>query len=200
MCLSLCKYIVLGNTTILYIREVKSNWFKTAVELAKNVKTTGAIYQTSKKVEKEIGSKLSTEPNKVFIELGLGHGNITKRTLDRIHPTSKLYSFDINKSFCTHVSSTLNDERLTIINDSAQHITEHVNQPIDGIVSSLPLTLFSDELRSEILEVAKRALGPNAYFSQILYTRKGHLFEEYFDSVEIKKLINIPLEYIYHCS
>jgi len=178
---------------------MKSSRFKTAIQLAKNIRTTGALYQTSKKVEKEIGSKFSEEPGKVFVEFGLGHGNITKATLDRISPDSKLYSFEVNEDFCDHVSKVLTDERLIIINDGAQNVSKHIKQPVDGIASSIPITLFSKELQDSVFQEAYSILASGAYFSQILYSNRHSLFEPYFDKVEIKRLINLPLEYIHHC-
>lgn len=178
---------------------MKNNWFNTAINLAKNIKTTGALYQTSKKVEREIGTQLSDEPNQIFIEFGLGHGNITRRTLSRIHPSSKLYSFEINKDFCDHVSEHITDQRLIIVNDGAQNIGKHISGQVDGIVSSIPITLFPKELQDEVLDAAYKSLKPGAHFSQILYSKKPKLFEAHFDKVSIKRLINIPLEYIHYC-
>jgi len=68
---------------------MKNNKLKTAIHLAKNIRTTGALYQTSKKVEREIGAKLTDKDNQIFVEFGLGHGNITEAVLSRIAPTSK---------------------------------------------------------------------------------------------------------------
>jgi len=178
---------------------MKNNRLKTAIQLAKNIRTTGALYQTSKKVEREIGSKLSNDTGNVFVEFGLGHGNITKATLDRIAPDSKLYSFEVNKEFCDHVSQVIKDDRLIIINDGAQNIAKYIDRPVDGIVSSVPITIFPQELQESIFKAAYLSLSSGAYFSQILYSKRSKLFEPHFDSVEIKRLINIPLEYIHHC-
>ena len=178
---------------------MKNNWLITAVNLAKNIKTTDALYQTSKKVEKEIGINLSDQPGKVFVEFGLGHGNITQRTLSRIHKTSKLYSFEINKDFCDHVSKHLSDDRLSIINDGAENIASHLKGQVDGIISSIPITMFPIELQNEILEAAYKTLKLATYFSQILYSKKLKLFNALFDEVSITRLVNLPMEYVHHC-
>lgn len=178
---------------------MKNNWLNTSLQLAKNVKTTGALYQTSKKVEKEIGAKLSDQPNLTFVEFGLGHGNITRSTLARINPSSQLYSFEINKDFCNHVSANIDDERLEIINDGAQNLSKYINTPVDGIVSSIPITLFTKELQDEVFKAAYNSLKSGSYFSQILYTKKLNLFRPHFDEVSIRRLINLPLEYVHHC-
>lgn len=178
---------------------MKSSRLRTAIQLAKNIRTTGALYQTSKKVEREIGSKLSDQEGGIFVEFGLGHGNITKATLNRISSTSKLYSFEVNPEFCEHVSALIKDDRLVIINDGAENIAKHISDPVDGIVSSIPITIFPKELQDSIFSSAYIALKSGAYFSQILYSNRKKMFQPHFDEVEIKRLINLPLEYIHHC-
>ena len=178
---------------------MKNNKLKTAIHLAKNIRTTGALYQTSKKVEREIGAKLTDKDNQIFVEFGLGHGNITEAVLSRIAPTSKLYSFEVNKEFCEFVTKNLKDDRLIIINDGAQNIAKHIHQPVDGIVSSIPITIFDKELQDSVFKAAYSSLKSGAHYSQILYTKRSKLFEPHFDEVNITRLFNIPMEYIHHC-
>lgn len=174
---------------------------KTAIEFAKNVRTTGAIYQTSKKVEAEISSRFSNGPDLTFVEFGMGHGNITQKILNKISDTSRLYAFEVNAEFCEYVRELIPDKRLIIVNDSAGNLKKHVPTPVNGIASSIPFTLFPMELRKEILSAAYEALKPGAYFSQVMYSKRMlDLMEEQFDSVDIKRFINIPLEFIFHCN
>lgn len=179
----------------------KTNKLKTLFQFTKNIKTTGAIYQTSPKVEKEISSKLSTEGNKIFIEFGLGHGNITKEILKRIDSTSKLYSFEINEEFCELVRSEIKDDRLQIINTGAENIDQHIKGQVDGIVSSIPLTFFDDEKLRLLLEQAKNKLKEGKIFSQILYSKKmRERFIEIFGNCDSVKVPNFPIAYVHHCT
>ncbi len=172
---------------------------KTAIQFAKNVRTTGALYETSRKVELEITRNIS-QKDQVVIEFGLGHGNITQEILSRLSPTANLYSFEINKDFCEHVRKRISDDRLTIINDGAQTIQDYIEEPVDKIISSIPITIFPEELKEEILHKAKKALSPKGVFSQIFYTRTlTKRLKNHFSNVEVVRLFNIPMEYVHHC-
>jgi len=100
---------------------------KTTLEFTKNLFTTGAFSETSREVEIEICRHISDKPNQVIVEYGMGHGNLTREILNKIAPTSKVYS-------------------------------------------------------------------------QVLYTKFNFKkFLKVYDNCELKKLKNIPTEYIYHC-
>jgi len=140
---------------------------KTAFAFSKTVLTTGALYETSRNVEKEICTKLPDGDGMVVVEYGMGHGNITKEILKNLSPTSKLYSFEVNEDFCKHVAQEINDPRLIIVNDGAQNLRKHVEGPVHGFVSSMPFTFFSKELTNTILQGSYDALenGHGVYLS-----------------------------------
>lgn len=173
---------------------------KTAFAFVKNIKTTGAISETSPAVEKEIVSNLPQERNKTVVEFGLGHGNITKEILKNLSVGSKLYSFEVNTKFCDYVSEIILDDRLTIVNKSAAELNQVLPSQVDGIVSSIPLTLFSKEKVVDILTKAKETMCENSYFSQILYSKNlQSTFKEIFDEHYITEVKNLPKAYIHHC-
>ncbi|HFA47738.1 MAG TPA: hypothetical protein ENJ95_01825 [Bacteroidetes bacterium] len=176
------------------------NSFKTSFEFTKNLLTTGAFKETSRRVEIEICSKLPTGPNRVIVEFGMGHANISKEILRTISPSSKLYAFEVKEEFCDHVAALINDERLIIINDGAENLHKHVGTPVHGFVSTIPFTFFSKEMSNAILNQAYEALAPGHYFSQALYS-KAHMkkFKNTFDEVTLKRFLNIPLECVHHC-
>ncbi len=173
---------------------------KTSIEFTKNLLTTGAFKETSRKVEVEITSTLPRDENRTIVEFGIGHGNITREILRIIHPTSRLYAFEVKEEFCEYVASEIKDPRLTIINDGAEKLLEYVEPPLHGVVSSLPLTLFPKDLRRFLLQTTYEALAEGAYFNQVLYTKVHEkTLRKYFDKVTMVRFINIPMEYVYHC-
>ena len=173
---------------------------KTTYAFTKNIFTTGALYETSRKAELEICAKLPSTENAIVVEFGLGHGNITREILSRLSPNAKLYSFEINKEFCEYVSDQINDDRLTIINEGAENISKHITGKVDAIVSSIPITIFPSDKKDEVLNTAYKALKPGAHFSQILYTKVlKKRISKIFDHLDIVRLFNIPMEYIHHC-
>ncbi len=171
-----------------------------ALQYTKHFVTTGAISETSREVEIEICNRLDLK-GKVFVEFGMGLGNITKEILDRMPADAKLYSFEVNEDFCDKVKEEIKDKRLIIINDGAENISKYVSEEVDSMVSSMPFTFFSKEKTDLILGASKEILKSGGHFSQILYS-KIHFkkFSAAWDDCEMIKTNNFPAGFIYHCS
>ena len=173
---------------------------RTSIAFAKNLFVTGAFKETSRNAEVEICKYIPKGDYKVVVELGMGHGNITREILNIISPTSKVYAFEIKKSFCDHVRNTLIDDRLVIINDGADNIHKHIKEDIDSVIGSIPFSFFSKEKSTEIIQGSYDKLVNNAYYSQVLYTKFNFKkFEQIFNSCFIKTIKSMPTEYVYHC-
>lgn len=176
-----------------------ANKLKTAIEYAKNILTTGAISETSPKTEEEITSKIGHD-SKIVVELGMGHGNITKAILRRLPQNGTLYAFEVNEKFCELVKETIIDPRLHVINDSAENLALHVSEEADNIISSLPLTIINKETEQSILLAGKNKLKASGIYSQILYNKnKKKKFSKYYNVVNITRVVAFPLQFIYHC-
>lgn len=174
---------------------------KTSIAYIKNLFVTGAITQSSRNVEVEICKYVPKQDYKTIVEFGMGHGNITREILRIMSSNSKLYAFEVNKNFCEYVRNTITDDRLIIINDSAENIKKHIKEDVDLIISSIPLSFFSKEKGLGIIQDSYEKLVDNAYYSQFLYSKNGFKkFKKIFEQcyVEIIKN-NIPTTYIYHC-
>lgn len=173
---------------------------KTSIEFSRNLFVTGALTETSRKVEVEICKNIPVGRDVVVIEFGMGHGNITKAILNKISPNSKLYAFEVNEEFCDHVRESIQDERLEIINDGAENMKNHINQKVDSVISSIPFSFFSKQKGLSIIQDSYDTLANETYYSQVLYTKFNFKkFEMIFDDCEIRKFYGIPTEYIYHC-
>ncbi len=173
---------------------------KTALAFTKNVFTTGAIFETSRKVELSITSKLTDQVDLVVVEYGMGHGNITKEILNKISADSKVYAFEVNKDFCDLVAEQIDDPRLTIVNKGAEDIDQVVAEQVDHIVSSIPFTLFSKEKTQQIFEISYKKLKSAGSFSQVQYSKvMKKKFEKFFDRFEERTISKLPPEFIYHC-
>jgi len=173
---------------------------KTSWAFTKNLFTTGALMETSRKVELEICNHIPENEDIVVVEFGMGHGNITKEILKRISPGSSVYAFEVKEDFCIHVENTIKDTRLKVINDGAQNVKKYVDAPIHSVIASIPFSFFSKEVGMGIIKDSYDLLENEYYYSQVLYTKFNFKkFEQIFDECEIKKIKNIPTEYIYHC-
>ena len=111
--------------------------FKTSIAYTKNLFVTGAISQSCRSVEIEICRYIPKEDHKIIVEFGMGHGNITREILNNMAPNSKLYAFEVNKSFCDHVRESITDERLVIINDGAENIKKPETMNLHSIISGI---------------------------------------------------------------
>jgi phospholipid N-methyltransferase len=109
--------------------------------------------------------KLNYSDAKVIVELGGGRGVFTHEILKLMNSDCKLLVFEVNEVFSNQLKSEIQDERVTIINDSAEHIgtylQQHQFEKADHIISSLPLSMFSLELKESILQNATRFLSDN---------------------------------------
>ncbi|WP_088323465.1 rRNA adenine N-6-methyltransferase family protein [Polaribacter tangerinus] len=172
--------------------------FKTSLSFIKNVFTVGAITETDPKTVKEICSKIRSEQDLVIVEFGMGHGNITQEILRRISKNSTLISFEINQDFCAHVSSKINDKRLTIVNDSALNFKNYITTSVDNFIISIPFTFLKNKQAHNLVTSCLHQLKDNGFYSQVVYRDKtllksiGNLD---FEKKEIKALIK---EKIYH--
>ena len=173
---------------------------KTALAFTKNVFTTGALVETSRKSEIEICKHIPTAPKKIVVEFGMGHGNITREILNTISPSSKLYTFEVNKEFCEHVRNTIKDDRLVIINDGAENIKKHLQDEVHSVIASIPFSFFSKEKGLGIIQDAYDVLANESYYSQVLYTKFNFKkFQVIFEDCKLIKLSSFPSEFIYHC-
>ena len=173
---------------------------KTGINLTKNFFVTGAFVETNQQVENEICRYIPNHENATVVEFGMGHGNITKAILDQMHPNSRLLSFEVNNDFCAHVKQTLKDDRLTIINDSAANLVQHIQTPLDAVVSSIPFSFISKKIGAQIIVQAHQQLIDKAYFSKVLLTKFNFKkFQKVFANCQLLKIKSVPSYYIYHC-
>ncbi len=173
---------------------------RTALSFAKNVLTTGALSETSRKVEIEICKHLSIDKDLTIIEFGMGHGNITKEILANISQKSQVYAFEINPDFCEFVESNVKDPRLKVINDGAENVKNYITSNVDFVLASIPFSFFSKEKAFKILNDSHEILNIQGMYSQVLYTKHNFKkFQKVFEDCTIKKLSYFPPEYIYHC-
>ncbi|MEM1121111.1 MAG: hypothetical protein AAGJ18_11735 [Bacteroidota bacterium] len=176
-----------------------NTFLKSVVDFTKNVKTTGALYQTSKHIEKEICSKIDNN-TKVVVEFGTGLGNITQRILDQLPADGKLYSFEVKAEFLEDVKKIIKDDRLVLVNDGAQNFDQYVQEEVDCFISSIPVTLIPKEVVMLALEKSYKALKSEHYFCQVLYSPfHKKKFSAVFDEVNIKTAASVPLGFIHHC-
>lgn len=121
-----------------------------------------------------------------------------------MRPDAKLLAFEINPTFIEELKQ-INDNRLILINDSAEKIEYYLNEngytSADYIVSSLPFAMIPDTVVHSILTNADNALSENGKYIQFQYSLNAKKkLEGYFSEVSINfTLLNLPPAFIYVC-
>lgn len=174
------------------------NFTKNAIT---NFKNTGTIFPSSRYLSKKICSLIPNNAQTV-IELGAGNGAVTKHLLNHIAPTANLSSYEINEEFITHLKQTFQDDRFTILEHSALEMPNDFKAgSVDVIASCLPLALFDEQMKRDLLKVIKESLKVGGLFIQYQYSLKDKkLIAEYFPRTEVKFVLrNAPPAFIYLC-
>ncbi len=172
------------------------------LELYSNLGTTGALSFSSKTFVKKILANVNFKDAKLIIELGGGDGSITKGIVDKLEPGTELLVFEISKSFCNSMEELFPQENVKIINDSAENIYKYLDgRKADYVVSSLPFSFFTPELRDQIISQSKTALTTSGFFIQGCYSYLlKNQFKKHFQNVNTSfTLKNLPPAFVMVC-
>lgn len=176
----------------------KGKFFK---EFLSDKKSVGAIAPSSKFLAKKMTDPIDFHEAKLIVEFGPGTGKITRALLDEMTSDCKLLAFEINDSFIDKLKE-IKDDRLKIVNDSAQNIGAHMNgQKVDYVVSSLPLAVIPDDVKDEIVTEAMKYLKPEGQYIQFQYSLNDRkLLKDNFAEVKVDfAAINLPPAFVYKC-
>ena len=168
-------------------------------------KEIGSVAPSSKFLAKEILKNVDFKNAKYIAEYGPGTGCITKEILKRASKDARILCFEINKKFCSHLRKNIKDERLIIINDSAESIKKNLKKfgipKIDYVISGLPFSTLPKNKKYSIIKETRNTLKSDGKFViyQILNNLKKHL-HKYFSNISIKFVaLNIPPSFVYVC-
>jgi len=156
---------------------------------------------------------------KLIVEYGPGGGVITKYLLANMGPNAKLIAIENNKEFCTALKSSLKDDRLILVHDSAENVQEILedfylqkkipSNKADHIISGIPFSMFPLQLKNKILNATKHSIKSNGSFIvyqfliSLSYGKKDikRKIREYFNVFRsVVELRNVPPLRIYECS
>ena len=163
-----------------------------AISYIRKIRTTGAVYESSRFVTRRITDEISISKPQIVIELGGGSGNITESILLKLHPDSVLYCFEIEPQFYKQLGM-ITDPRFHLIKGSAADITTYFDcSSVDVIISGLPLSLFDQAERRQLLNDCYAILKKGGVFRQFLYSPQKKYFALIFDKMETRFAINLP--------
>jgi phospholipid N-methyltransferase len=175
-------------------------------EFFKEKKQVGAIAPSSKFLMKKMLKPIDFSTAKVVIELGPGNGVFTKGLLDKLNKDTKLFSFELNENFYELIKADIQDDRLILLNKSADCImdvlAEHNITEVDYVISSLPLAVIDAPIKNAILDASVKALKPDGKYVQFQYSLNAKkLLESKFKDVSYTFVpANIPPAFVYTCT
>lgn len=169
-------------------------------------KMVGSMIPSSRYLAKKMLQNVNFKKARVIVELGPGTGIFTRKILEQMSEDTKLFVFELNDQFFQRLQEEIQDERLVLIHDSAEHIQKYLNDAgflnADYVISSLPLTNFPNKLKETILKAAHHCLKNEGKFIQFQYSLNSKkILETQFDDTNIMFTpLNFPPAFIYTCS
>ncbi len=128
----------------------------------------GSIVPSSRFLIKQLLQPIDWNQARVIVEYGPGVGVITAEILRRMRSDAILIAIELNPDFVTHLRSTLPDERLEVVEGSAEAIGEILGRfgrdKANYIISGIPFSTIPAEIRERILRNTSEALAPGGAF------------------------------------
>lgn len=169
-------------------------------------KMVGSMIPSSRYLAKKMLQNVNFKKARVLVELGPGTGVFTRKILEQMHEDAKLFVFELNDQFYQNLQEEIQDDRLVLIHDSAEHIQKYLNDAgfihADYVISSLPLTNFPKKLKESILKTVHHCLKNEGCYIQFAYSLiSKKVLETQFDEMDISFTpLNFPPAFIYTCS
>ena len=180
----------------------KRNFLK---QFFKDKHMVGAVSPSTRFLCNKMLEPVDFKSAKLIIELGPGTGVFTQEIIQRMRPDAKLLIFELNDNFYGILNERINDPRVQLIHDSAEHISKYlsVNEKhnTDVIISSLPLMVFPEILRKRVVLESRACLKNGGKYIQFQYSLQSKkLLEAIYENVKVKFTIkNFPPAFVYAC-
>ncbi len=173
-------------------------------ESIRNLKTVGTFTRSSKFLCKGMIKHVDFSTAKVIVELGAGDGVITKHILRSMGPECKLMAFEVNEKFI-HMLNDINDDRLIVVQDSAEHLTKYLDlhglSQVDAVISAIPFVIIPEPTATHIVQSCKDHLIEGGNYVQVHYSLMAKkLYEKVFGKVNINWVpLNLPPAFVLVC-
>ncbi len=177
----------------------KRNFLK---QFWKDKQMVGAIIPSTRFLGEKMLENIDFNNVRSIVELGPGTGVFTDLIIERLGPDARLYVFELNEAFHQSLEKRIKDERVSVIHDSAEYISKYTGEdPVDVIVSSLPLMVFPDDLRKRVIQESFNILKRKGKYVQFQYSLQSKkLLEATFTNVNVRfTLKNFPPAFVYTC-
>ena len=171
------------------------SFFKTFL---KNPSQVWSIVPSSRFLVNSMLSQVDFKESKLILELWVWIWNISSQILYKMWEDSKLVWFELDSKLIEKCSFSDND-RFSLINDSAENISNYIDSKADCIISGLPFASLPNEVWDKIINEVYANLKTGWSFVQFQYflTDKKR-FDRVFWKANISfQALNIPPAFIY---
>lgn len=169
-------------------------------------KEIGSLVPSSRFLRDEVLKNIDFKNARYIVEYGPGTGCITAEILKRARKDVRILCFEVNKKFCSYLRKNIKDERVAIINDSAENVKMHLKgggiPKIDYVISGLPFTSLSQDKKYSIIEKTRSILKTNGKFVvfQFFLNDFKRYLNSYFSRISTKFVpLNMPPCLVYVC-
>ncbi len=171
----------------------------------KEKKMIGSMVPSSRFLAQKMLENVDFEKARVIVELGPGTGVFTDMIIEKMHPDTQFLIFELNDNFHHRLANRITDKRVHCIHDTAEKVQDYLkkigHEKADVVISSLPLSNFSKELRHSILFAMQEALPAAGQFIQFQYSLQSKKqIKQFFETVNIDfTALNFPPAFVYNC-
>jgi phospholipid N-methyltransferase len=128
----------------------------------------GSIVPSSRFLIRELLKPVDWSQARVFVEYGPGVGVITSEVLRRMRPDAILIAIETNPQFVSFLRSTIQDERLQVVEGSAEAVDEilrrYGHSNANYVISGIPFSTIPAPVRESILQKTCDVLKPGGSF------------------------------------
>jgi phospholipid N-methyltransferase len=128
----------------------------------------GSIIPSSRFLIKQLLEPIDWTAARVIVEYGPGVGGITAEVLRRMRPDGILIAIETNPEFVRFLRSSINDDRLRVVEASAESVDEilrqHGHEKASYIISGIPFSTIPAPVRERILRKTCAILEPRGAF------------------------------------
>lgn len=168
----------------------------------RNLQTVGTITRSSKHLCRGMVKHVDFEEAELIVELGAGDGVITKHILRHMRPDAKLLAFEVNSKFCDVMRQQIKDDRLIVVEDSAEMLGKYLKEigaeEVDFFISAIPFVAMPKEVGQKIVSICHDYLKDSGRYIQVHYSLiMKQLYASIFGNVDVNFVpLNVPPAFV----
>jgi len=140
----------------------------------------GSIVPSSRFLVRQLLKPIDWSQARVIVEYGPGVGVITSEVLRRMRPDAMLIAIETNSDFVNYLRTSIQDERLRVVEASAEAVDEILRRygqsNASYVISGIPFSTIPAAVRESILLKTCEVLKPGGSF--LVYQFSTHVLRD----------------------